>query len=369
MGVFKRGDAWWIDYYFLGRRKREKIGTSKTLAETVLYKRKLAIAENKFLDIKKESKIKFEDFADEYFTLHSKVNKKSWKDADMGNIKCLKRFFGGRYLHEITPLLIEKFKIERSKEVMPATVNRALSCLRAIFNKAIKWGKFHDANPVSGVAFFKEPPGRVRFLEKEEIIKLLNNCNDYLKPVVIVALNTGMRRGEIYYLKWHDIDFKRDIIHLYQTKNGEKREVPMNEAVKAALIKVKKNPESPYVFHNDDGRPYYNLRKSFFTACKKAGIIDFRFHDLRHTFASQLVMSGVDLNTVRELLGHKSLEMTLRYSHLSQDHKKRAVDVLAKQMDTIWTPEPQKTLPAETNKDITILDTHSYNHSAHSSIG
>ena len=100
-----------------------------------------------------------------------------------------------------------------------------------------------------------------------------------------------------------------------------------------------RNPESQYVFCNKDSKPYRNVRKSFFTALKKADIINFRFHDLRHTFASQLVMSGVDLNTVRELLGHKSIEMTLRYSHLSPDHKKRAVDILVKRMDTFWTPE------------------------------
>ena len=111
----------------------------------------------------------------------------------------------------------------------------------------------------------------------------------------------------------------------------------MNETVQKTIIGVLKNPESQYVFCNKDGEPYGNVRKSFFTALNKAGIINFRFHDLRHTFASQLVMSGVDLNTVRELLGHKSLEMTLRYSHLSPDHKKRAVDILGKRMGTFWT--------------------------------
>jgi len=131
---------------------------------------------------------------------------------------------------------------------------------------------------------------------------------------------------------------KINCFHL-NTKNGEKREVPMNAIVQKAVIGVLKNPESQYVFCNKDGKPYANVRKSFFTACKKAGIISFRFHDLRHTFGSQLVMSGVDLNTVRELLGHKSLQMTLRYSHLSPDHKKRAVNVLGQRMDTIWTPE------------------------------
>jgi len=114
----------------------------------------------------------------------------------------------------------------------------------------------------------------------------------------------------------------------------------MNDAVKATLIQVRKQKHSPYIFCNKNGQPFTNVRKSFFTALEKAGIKDFRLHDARHTFASQLAMAEVDLNTVRELLGHKSLDMTLRYSHLSQDHKKRAVDVLSTQMDTIWTPTP-----------------------------
>jgi len=106
----------------------------------------------------------------------------------------------------------------------------------------------------------------------------------------------------------------------------------------SALISVKRNSDSPYVFCNKEGKPFENVETSFFTAKEKAGIIDFRFHDLRHTFASQLVMSGIDLNTVRELLGHKSLDMTLRYAHLSSDHKKRAVDILNEQIVPIQSP-------------------------------
>ncbi|MBM3248483.1 MAG: hypothetical protein FJZ10_03565, partial [Candidatus Omnitrophica bacterium] len=296
------------------------------------------IAENKYLDIRKEQKIKFEDFADEYLELYSKPNNKSWMKSDRHNLKSLKDFFSGKYLYEITPMLVEKFKAKRAQEVSPATVNRNLACLKSMFNRAIEWGKTKD-NPVKKVKLFRENNKRLRYLEKEEIIKLLSNCNGYLKPIVIVALNTGMRKGEILGLKWHDIDFKRGIIYLLNTKNGEKREIPINEQVKTALIRTKKHPESPYIFCKEDGNPFGNIRKSFFTALKKAGIMNFHFHDLRHTFASHLVMSGVDLNTVRELMGHKSLEMTLRYSHLSPDHKKRAVDILSKRMDTIWTPE------------------------------
>ncbi len=337
MGIYNKGEDYYIDYYALGRRRREKIGPSRLLAKNVLRKRKLELAENRYLDIKKEQKIAFEVFSDEYLELHSKLKKSYYTDCKI--VGLLKKCFGGKCLHEITSLDVEKFKSQRAKEVCPATVNRALAVLKSMFNRAIAWGKA-ETNPCKAVKMFKENNQRLRFLEKEEIEKLLLHCQHHLRPIVIVALNTGMRKSEILGLKWHDIDVRRNIICLLDTKNGEKREVPMNDVVKRALIAVPKHPESSYVFCNKDGKPYGDIKKSFFTAMKDSDIIGFHFHDLRHTFASQLVMAGVDLNTVRELLGHKSLEMTLRYSRLSLDHKKRAVDVLSRQMDAIWTPEP-----------------------------
>ena len=369
MGKYQKGENWYIDYYVNGRRKREKIGPSKTLAETVLQKRKVEIAEGKFLDIRKEQKIKFTDFVGEFTEIHLKPNHKSWEKSDLHNLKRLKSFFSGRSLHEITPLLVEKFKIETNKEVSPATTNRALASLKCIFNKAIAWSKFEGANPVKGVKFLREDNKRLRYLEQEEIVKLLRHCGGHLKPIVIVALHTGMRRGEILNLKWHDIDFRRGIIYLLKTKNSEKREIPMNEAVRTALIKVRKHPESAYVFCDKRGWPFYSVRTSFFTALKKSDIVNFRFHDLRHTFASQLVMSGVDLNTVRELMGHKSLEMTLRYSHLSQDHKKRAVDILGSRMDAIWTPSHNEQKVAQKSDSVTIDKSLSSDIGAHSSNG
>jgi integrase len=340
MGVYQKGSHYYIDYYISGRRRRECIGPDKRLAETVLKKRKVEIAEGRYMDIKKNEKIKFENFADQYLELHSKINNRSWQKSDLHNIKSIKRHFSGKYLYEITPVMIERFKTERIKEVSPATVNRNLTCLKSMFNKAIQWGKLEE-NPFRAVKLLKENNKRLRYLEKEEIIRLLARCTKHLRPIVVIALNTGMRKGEILGLKWQDIDFKQGIIYLYNTKNGEKREIPINEMAKTALIRTLKHPDSPYVFCDKNGNLIRDFRKSFFTALKKSGIINFRFHDLRHTFASQLVMAGVDLNTVRELLGHKSLEMTLRYAHLSPDHKRRAVDVLSKRMDTIWTPEPK----------------------------
>lgn len=332
--LYKRSKVWYIDYSVFGKRQRERIGANKKLAENVLKKKELEIVENRYLDIKKEEKIKFPDFAKEYLEYYSKPNKKSWH-SDVDTINILNRFFSSLYLYEITPLLVEKFKTERIKDVSPATVNRNLACLKCLFNRAIEWGKTQN-NPVRKIKLFRENNRRLRYLELDEIDNLLNNSSSYLKPIIILALNTGMRKGEILELKWPDLDFKQNLIYLLNTKSGEKREIPMNEQVRTALIKVRKHPQSPFVFCKEDGTSYGDIKKSFYTAMKKSGIMNFRFHDLRHTFASHLVMSGVDLNTVRELMGHKTIEMTLRYAHLSPDCKRRAVKVLDEKYGPRW---------------------------------
>ena len=160
-----------------------------------------------------------------------------------------------------------------------------------------------------------------------------------------------MRRGEILSLKWDDIDFEHRIIHLLNTKSRKKREVPMNQGVFRALNAVTRHSKSEYVFCKKDGSVIGDIKKSFSTALKKSGIKDFRFHDLRHTAASQLVMAGIDLNTVRELLGHSSLAMTMRYAHLSPDHKKQAVDALSSRIDTVST----LAVPEEIHQEEAVL--------------
>ena len=154
---------YYIDYYWGFKRVREKVGPSKTLAETVLKKRQVEAAENKHLDVKRELKVKFDDFAREYIELHCKVNNKFWLTTDSRIINVLKRHFSGRCLHEITPHLVEKFKSDRMQKIRltpkgnkkqglkPATVNRQLACLKSMFNKAITWGRFAGANPVNAI--------------------------------------------------------------------------------------------------------------------------------------------------------------------------------------------------------------------------
>lgn len=327
-GVTYKDGIYGLDYRFNGRRIREQVGTSKMLAESAMSKIRTQIAENKYLDVRKKKKVKFCDFADEYLILHAQKFK-SYKVSGLNNVTQLVRYFGGKYLHEITIKDVEGFKTQRLKEVTPATVNRQLSCLKSMFNRAIEWDMFDGKNPVCKVQFSKENNKRVEYLTDAEIQKMIEVCDDYFRPILITAINTGMRRGEILSLKWTDVNFHTDIIYIREAKSGEGRAIPMNNNVKNALMGVRKNPKSEYIFNSRKNEKRNDLRKPFARALLRAGITrHFRFHDLRHTFASHLAMKGVDLNTIRSLLGHSSLEMTMRYSHLSPDHNKRAVAVL-----------------------------------------
>ena len=222
MAIFKKNDNWYIDYYVNGRRKRKKIGPNRKQALTVLQKRKVQIAENKFLDVEEQGTIRLEEMGKLFLENYSKPNKRSWR-RDEQIVNHLKDFFKERKLQEIGPLDIEKYKRKRVEEVSPATVNRELSGLRNMYNRAIEW-KMATKNPMKAVKFFRESEGRLRFLEKEEIEKLYNACPKYLKSIVALAICTGMRRGEILELKWLDIDFRRKIITILKTKNRKKRE-------------------------------------------------------------------------------------------------------------------------------------------------
>ncbi|MFB3919255.1 MAG: tyrosine-type recombinase/integrase [Candidatus Velamenicoccus archaeovorus] len=353
MGKFLKGGNWYIDYYVNGRRKREMIGTSRALADKVLAKRKVEIAENRYLDVKEQSKTTLSELIELYLRLHA-AGKKSG-ETDVRRSKTLLGFFGDRPLCEITPLRVTEYKNKRSKDVAAVkkvdgvevkrfvsgpTINRELALLKHMFTKAIEWGKAED-NPVKKVKLFKENNAIVRYLEKDQMNKLIANASEHLRPILIVALNTGMRKGEILGLKWNDLDFKNNLIFIRQSKSGEGRAVPMTDPVRQVLKDLLLNertqrahPESPYVFCNENGKPYGEIRKSFLSACKKSDIKDFRFHDCRHHAASHLVMKGESLYTVQKLLGHKKPDMTLRYAHLSQEHLHQAASKLNDLMDT-----------------------------------
>ena len=344
MGVFKRkvknGYNYYIQYYVNGKRHKETVGRDYNTAKKLLEIRKGQIAQGKFPEIFREKRVLFEDFAEEYLKW-SIANKRTWRDDNV-LIKKLLTHFKGKYLTQITTYLVEQYKAERIQKVKPATVNREVACLKAIFNKAILWKKFKGENPVSKVKLFREDNTRVRFLTKEEISELLRNCSEKLERMVTCALNTGMRLGEIFNLKWKDIDWKNGLVTVEHTKSGRTRFIPMNQQLRETFQNIERYAGCPYVF-NHDGNRYTDIKKPLQRALKKAGIEDFRFHDLRHTFASHLVMAGVNLKAVQELLGHQSIEMTMRYAHLSQDNKRVAVSLLDFRYQTAPQTAPQET--------------------------
>lgn len=324
MGVYRREDSrtpWWISYSYQGRQIREAGGPTKRIAEQALAARKGDIAREKFNLHDLKPSPGFKDFAKVYLH-YAKDNKRSWQ-RDQFSLKHLVAFFGNRRLSQISPFLVEAYKSRRKAEVKPATVNRELALLKYMFNLAIKWGKA-STNPVSEVKLFREERKPFRTLSPEKCEKLIEASPDYFRPIVIVALHTGLRRGEILGLRWDMVDLTKGVIQVEKSKNGQIRSVPMHERVREALMALRRDGE--YVFTKNGGEPRKDIRKPFAQALKQARISPrCRFHDLRHTFATCLVENGVDLVTVKELLGHSQIVTTMRYSHPSPKHKREAI--------------------------------------------
>jgi integrase len=275
----------------------------------------------------KFQQVTFDDLCDEYLK-YSKTNKaKRSHERDILSVKHLLDVFSNTPADEITAHDVEIYKNRRRNIVKPATVNRELSCIKHMYTKAVQWG-FVKNNPLRCVMKFKEPPGRVRYLVRDEIKTLIACCADHLKPIVAMALTTGMRKSEILNLRWSDVDMDNRLITIRKTKNNRMKILPINRILHNTLNKLGPRKDSSYIFTNKDGKPFKQVHRGFKAALRRAGIKDFRFHDLRHTFASHLVMRGVDIRTVQELLGHKNIMMTMRYSHLSNDHLHAAVATL-----------------------------------------
>lgn len=223
----------------------------------------------------------------------------------------------------------ERYKAQRRKEVATGTVNRELAYFKAALNKAVAW-KLLKVSPIAGVKLFKETP-KERYLTEEEIERLYPELPKWLDPIVTVALNTGLRRGEILSLTWDKVDWETGFLRLERTKSGKTRYVPVNAATRDALSRVPRRLDTAYVFARQDGEPRGgdSTGKAFKKACRRAGISDATFHVLRHTAITNLVQGGADLRTVQAISGHASLAMLQRYSHLANDHLQAAVDRLS----------------------------------------
>ena len=351
-GIYKRGSVFWIAYVGLdGKVIRESSKSTKFKdAETLLIKRRQGIREGKMPEIKRIGNHTFSELVTDY--LKWAERQRAYKQKELV-INQLKERFGQMQLRRFDTRLIEAYQTERLQTGnKPATINRHIATIKHMFTKAVEWDMVEDETlkRIRRAKLLEENNRRLRYLSADECQTLINACEKqlkHLKPILIMALNTGMRKSEILNLKWDDVDLVHGFILLSHTKNGERREVPINATLRATLEELYKGTTKrprkvhvPYVFYDyTSEKPYLNVHHSFVTACKRANIRDFRFHDLRHCFASHLVMSGIDLTTVKELLGHKTLTMTLRYAHLAPSHKVKAVDVLDQTLNTSRTSQ------------------------------
>jgi integrase len=330
-GVFEkvpRSGIWWIHWYDAqGRRHREKVGT-KSAAVHLYRKRKTEVLEGRKLPEKlRRAPVLFDEIALdtlEYSRAH-KVPRAYRGDCYM--MKLVLCWFGRRAAAEITPQDIEvRLLALADSGRAPATTNRYRALLSLIYSLAIRNGKVHD-NPARLVPHRREDNARIRFLSKDEERVLRERIRE-LEPhhefELDLALYTGMRTSEQYQRRWEDVDFERRLLTIPRSKNGAMRHLPLNASALHALVELRaRNGRSEFVCGG-----VRNARYWFESAVAAAGLKDFTWHCLRHTFASRLVMAGVDIRTVAELMGHKTLAMTMRYAHLAPDHQRGAVERL-----------------------------------------
>jgi len=335
-------ERWYIYYRVEGKRVRESVKLAQTRADAlkVLTSKVADVFRGKhgFKKPEKSEEVFFEDFGKEFLKLYSRVHRKAKTiQSHENSLQHLNRFFKGKQLSDVTSESTAHYIAERKTRVSPATVNRELSCLKCLLNRAVEWGRL-KANPIIRVKKFKEPEPKDRILTVKEIKRLLDAASPEIRPVLIIALNTAMRRGEILGLRWRDVDFVKGFILIENSKSGRSRKVPMNGLVFETLWAMKR--ETEFVFENPETRTNIkDVKTAFKGACGRAkkdpkdendkGIEGLRFHDLRHTAASRMIEAGVDLVTVSKILGHATIQMTMRYCHPTPENMRRAVETLA----------------------------------------
>jgi integrase len=256
------------------------------------------------------------------------------REKRTAQLKVWSEALGAYTLADITPAMLAELRDRLLSEGRSGpTVNRYLAALSHAFTVAEKeWG-WVEHNPLRKVTKYKENGGRLRYLSRDEMTRLLDACKasetSELYPAVLLALSTGMRRGELFGLTWDRVDLKAGRITLDHTKNGERRNVPLQGEALTAVRELPRHLDTPLLFpsrvHRGTSYRPLDLRTPWETALKRADIRDFRFHDLRHTAASYLAMSGADMLTIAAVLGHKTLQMVKRYAHLSDQHQADAL--------------------------------------------
>ena len=313
------------------------------MAEKTIKKQQTLIDEDRFFEMKRRSKISLDKLLKRYLQWCKSEGQKAFDDKSR-RLKRIVRWMGKDVLiGHLSNESLESYKAhrqetpERRGKIQPATINRDLANFKHMLTKSVDWGLFKD-NPGRRIKPLRVKNVSLRYLTGDELQKLLSAASPYLRPIIVLAVNTGLRKSEILQLLWTDINFATEYIELLDQKNGERSYVPMNQEVKDTFRRVPRRLDSPYIFAKSTGQPPVDFKYHFYKALRLSGIAPCTFHHLRHTFASHLAMNGVDLTTIKELMRHKSYAMTLRYAHLSNQYTKRAVDQLSFQ-----TPTAKKT--------------------------
>lgn len=332
---YKRKDSpiWWISYQGPdGQRIRRSAGTAdRKEAEALEARAKLDSHRTKTWGEEPERPI--EALMLDYLQAH-RDKRSAARDVEIA--RTLRAFFGGRDCrHLAAPDIRGYIELRKAADRAATTIRRELALLSAMLNWARNEKDWRIPNPVPGRRL-PTPEGRLRWLTPEDADRLIEAAEagraGHLPDFIRLALHTGMRKGELLRLDWTRVDLRAGVIRLeaQHTKTARRRIVPLNQTARAALLSRARHraehcPASPWVFCDEDGNRLANVRKGFEMACQRAGIQDFRIHDLRHTCAAWLVTAGAPLAEVRDLLGHQSVVMTERYAHLAPENLRSTV--------------------------------------------
>src|SRR3972149_1205069 len=332
--MFKRGGVWWTCIRYEDKKVQKSLETDdRRLAQAIEAKIRAEIAEGKFFDQPVGQSKTFKDMMEKFMQEHAPKVSKNMQKSYASSLKHLATFWGNSKLSDIKPKLISEYKVLRkNKGIKPSTINRELAMLSKAFNLAVKEWEWIRDNPVSRVPKEKENNERDRWLNAEDEKRLLENSSSWLKDIIIFDLNTGLRQDELLSLQWSRVDLFRKIIIIQESKNGKPRTIPLNQIALDILMEKSKrrNLKSDLVFLSNMSTKIdrHNLRRAFNIALDKAGIQNFHFHDLRHTFATRLAQRGIDIYKISKLLGHQDIRMTQRYSHHCPDSLRDGVQIL-----------------------------------------
>lgn len=319
-GLFLRGKSWYIRYVDAsGKERKERAGATKTAAQT-LYQTRKAEAASGVLFQPKRGCVTVAEAIDRYMATN---RSKDPMKADHWHAKRFRERWGSVRVDQLRPHDIEMFVQERLKTVRPGMVNRDLGFLKRVCNKATRDG-VASTNPMASVKKLKVAEGRTRWLHPDEEARLKKSLPRRFWAFVLFAIHTGLRQAEQFSLLWRDVDLEKGILTVVDSKASKTRHVPLNRKIKKALAAMRRTGERVFPVH-----ARHWVHAHFKPALLAADIHHFRWHDLRHTFGSRLAQRGVPIPVIKDLMGHASIQMTMRYAHLSPDHMRDAVEVLA----------------------------------------